>query len=75
MGEGDAFALDNIDAHGGRVEQQVDHVVVQQVDFINIKQAAVGGCQHARLEVALALLDGFLDIQGADDSVFSGADG
>ncbi len=74
VGKGDAFALDDVDAHGGRIEQQVDDMIVQQVDFIDIQQAAVGGSQHARLEVALALLDGFLDIQGAHHPVFGGAD-
>ena len=74
VGEGDALALDDVDAHGGRVEQQVHDVIVQQVDFVNIQQAAVGGGQHARLEVALAFLDGFLDIQRTDHAVFGGAD-
>ena len=74
VGEGDALALDHVDAHGRRVEQQVNHVVVEQVDLIHVQQAAVGRRQHARLEVALALLDGLLDVQRAHDAVLGGAD-
>ena len=49
-------------------------MVVQQVDFIDVEQSPVGGCQHARLEVPLAFLDGFFDVQRADHPVFGGAD-
>ena len=42
VGEADSFALDHVHAHGGAVQQQVNHVVVQQVDFVDIEQAAVG---------------------------------
>ncbi len=75
VGEGDALALDDVHAHGGRVEQHVDHVVVEQVDLVDVEQAAVGGGQDAGLEVALALLDGLLDVERADDAVFGGGDG
>ena len=74
VGKGDALALDHVDAHGSRVEQQVHHVVVEQVDLVDVEQAAVGGSQHTRLEMALALLDGGFDIQRAHHAVFGGAD-
>ena len=61
-------------AHGRGVQQQVHHVVVQQVDLVHVQQAAVGRRQHARLEVALAALDGLLDVQRADHAVLGGAD-
>ena len=70
--EGDALALDDVHAHGSRIEQHIHHVIIQQVDFVDVEQAAVGGRQHAGLEVALALLDGLFDIQGADHAVFGG---
>jgi hypothetical protein len=50
----DALALDHVDAHCRAVEQQIDHVIVEQVDFIDIEHAAVGRGQNARLKVALA---------------------
>ena len=49
-------------------------MVVQQVDLVDVKQAAVGRGQHARLEVALAALDRLLDVQRADHPVLGGAD-
>ena len=55
--------------------KHIDHVIVEQVDLVDVQQAAIGVGQHARLEVAFALLDGLLDIQRADDAVLGGADG
>ena len=49
-------------------------MVIQQVDLINVQQAAVGGCQHTGFKVAFALFDGAFNIQRADDAVFGGAD-
>jgi len=69
VGEGDSFTLDDIAAHRRCIEQYINHVVVQQVDFVDVEQPAVGRCQHARLKVALAFLDGCLDIQGANNPV------
>ena len=74
VAEADALALDHVDAHGRRIEQQVDDMVVEQVDLVDVKQPAVGGGQHARLEAALALLNGLLDVQRADDAVLGRAD-
>ena len=74
VGEADALALHDVLRPWPRVQQQVHHVVVQQVDLVDIKQAAVGRGQHARLEMALAALDGLLDIQRADDAILGGAD-
>ena len=73
--EADPFTLDHVDAHGGAVQQQVHHVVVEQVDFVYIEHAAIGRGQDARFEVALALLDGLFDVQRADHTIFRGADG
>ena len=72
VGEGNALALDDVHAHGGRIEQHVHHVVVQQVNFVDIEQPAVGRRQHAGLKMALAFLDGFFDIQRAHHAVFGG---
>ena len=75
MLKADAFAFDDVDAHGRAVEQQVDDVVIEQVNFVDVEDAAVGGGEDARLEMAFAALDGFLDVQRADDTIFGGADG
>ena len=75
VAEADSLPLDHVDAHRRGVEQQVNHVIVQQVDLIHVEQTAVGCGQHARLEVALAPLDRFLDVERTDDAVFGRADG
>ena len=36
MAEAYTFALDNVDAHGGAVEQQIDDVVIEQIDFVDV---------------------------------------
>src|ERR1700737_2898786 len=41
MPDRDAFALDHVHTHGGGIEQHVDQVVVEQVDFIDIEDVAV----------------------------------
>ena len=74
MAEADPLALDHVDAHRRRIQQQIDHVIVEQVDLVHVEQAAIGRRQHARLEVALAVLDGRLDVQRADDPIFGRAD-
>src|SRR5579863_5274618 len=40
MAERDALALHDVDAHRGGVEQDVNYVVVQQIDFINVENAS-----------------------------------
>ena len=73
MRKADALALDDVDAHRRAIEQQVHHVIVQQVDFVHVQQAAIGRRQHARLKVALALLNRALNIQRAHDAVLGRA--
>jgi len=72
MAEGDALPLDHVYAHRGGVEQDIHNVIIQQVDFVDIKQTAVCGSQHARLEMALAFLNRAFDIQRADHAVLCG---
>ena len=74
MAEADPLALHHVDAHRRRIEQQIDHMIVEQVDLVDVEQAAIGRRQHARLEVALAVLDGLLDVEGADNAIFGRAD-
>ena len=49
-------------------------MVIQQVHFIHVKQAAIGRGQHPRFEVALAVLNGLLDVQRAHHPILGGAD-
>jgi hypothetical protein len=50
-----ALALDDVLAGGRHVDQQVDQVVFQQVDLVDVQEAAVGARQQARLEGLHAL--------------------
>ncbi len=52
MADRDAVPLDVAGAQGGRVEQQVDQVIVQQVDFVHVEHPAVGGREQPGLERA-----------------------
>jgi hypothetical protein len=75
VAERQALALDVVDAHGGGVQEQVDQVVAQQVDLVDVEDAAVGRGQQPRLEGAGAGGQGALEVQAADDAVLGGADG
>ncbi len=44
------LALDDILARRGDVEQQVDDVILEQVDLVDVEEAAVGARQQPRLE-------------------------
>jgi len=70
VGDADAVALDGVDAVRGRVEDHVDEVVVEQVDLVDVEDAAVRAGQQARIEVGLAGQRVF-DGEGADDAVSS----
>ena len=74
MRVGNALALDGIDTHGGGVQEHVHHMVVQKIDFVHIEDVAVRVGEDARLEGALAFLDGGLDVQRAHHAVLGGAD-
>jgi hypothetical protein len=71
----DALALDDVDPHRRRVEQDVDEVVVEEVDLVDVEDVAVGLGQHPRLEALGPGLDRGLDVDAADDAVLGGVDG
>ena len=69
-----ALALDHVLAGGGDVEQEVDQVVLQEVDLVDIEEAAVGAGQQAGLERLLALGQRPLQVERADHAVLGGAE-
>src|SRR5579885_649255 len=75
VAERNAFALNDIDAHRGSIKQHIDHIIVQQVDLINVEDAAISLCQHARLEASLSLAQRVFDIQRSYHAIFRGVDG
>ncbi len=70
----DAVALDGRPAHRGGVEEQVDEVVVEEVDLVDVKDAAVGTGEQAGLVLRLALRQRPLEVQRAEDAVLGGTD-
>ena len=50
-------------------------MVVQQVDFIHIKNAAMGGGQQAGLHPLFTFFKGIFQVQGAHHAVFGGSHG
>ena len=60
----ESLALDVVDAHRGGVEQEVDQVVAEQVDLVDVEDAAVRRGQQAGLERSGAGREGPLEVQG-----------
>jgi hypothetical protein len=69
----DALAFHVVHAQRGRVEQQVDQVVVQQVDLVDVENAAVRGGQQAGLERGHPGGQRPLDVQRPGQPVLGGA--
>ena len=70
----DALALHVVHAQRGRVEQQVDQVVVEQVDLVHVEHAAVRRGQQPGLEGGRARGQHALDVQRAGQPVLGGSD-
>ena len=75
MGDGYAVALDGDGPHCGRVEQQVDQVVVQEVDLVDVQDAAMRLGQQTRLEVHGAVAQRLLEIDRTRHTILRRADG
>ena len=74
MAEGNPFAFNHINAHGSRVQQNIDHMVIQQVDFIDVKQTAVGCRQHPGFKMPFTFLNRFFNVERANHPIFSRRD-
>ena len=65
----DPLALHVVDAQRGRVEQQVDQVVVEQVDLVDVEHPAVRRGEQPRLEGGGARGQHALDVERARQPV------
>ncbi len=72
--ERDALALDRVPPHRRSVEEHVDDVVVEQIDLVDVEDAAVCVGEEPRLEVTLAELDRRLGVDGADHPILGCVD-
>ena len=50
MAHAEALALDDVDAGGRDVEQKIDEMVLEQIDFVDVEKAAIGLGEQAGLE-------------------------
>jgi len=55
VGYADTLALDGVDAHGCGIEENIDQMVVEEVDFVDVQQPAVGLGQQAGLVATMPL--------------------
>ena len=69
----DAVAFHMHPSHRGGVEQHVDQMIVQQVDLVDVEDAAVGAGQQSGRKCVLAITQHPLQIQRPDHPVFGGA--
>ncbi len=67
--------LDDIDPHGGGIQEHVHDVVVEEVDLVDVEDVAVRLGQHAGLELARPRSQGCLDVDRAHHPVLRGVDG
>jgi hypothetical protein len=70
----DAVALDGGPAHRSGVQQQVDEVVVEQVDLVDVQDAAVSSREQAGLVLGTPLGQRALEVQRPEHPVLCGAD-
>ena len=71
----DAFTLYGIDAHSGAVQQYIHNMVIQQVNFVHIKDITVGLRQQTGLKNFFTLFDGLLHVERTNHPVFGRTDG
>ena len=75
VAERNAFALDDVDAHRGCVEEDVNQVVVEQVDLVDVEDVAVRLGQHAGLKAPGACAQRGFQVDRADDAILGCVDG
>ena len=73
MANAHPFTLDHVLAGGGRVEKQVDEMILQQVHFVDIQEAAMSAGQEAGLEGLFARRQRLLEVEGPNHAVFGRA--
>ena len=69
----DALALHIVAAHRGGVQQHIHQVVVEQVDFVNVEDAPMGGGNQPRFKVFGARFDSLFNVQSADQAILGGS--
>ena len=47
MTDAQAFAFNHVHSACGHIEQQIDEVVLEQIDFIDVEKSTVGGGEQS----------------------------
>ncbi|MNF71188.1 hypothetical protein D3C84_531340 [compost metagenome] len=67
---GNTVAFDAVGTTGRHIEQQVDHMIGQQIDFIDIQHAPVGCGEHPRGKLRAPLAQRRIQVQRAHQPFF-----
>ncbi len=73
MADRQAFAFDKVLARHGDIEQQIDEMVFEQVDFVDVEETAIGLGEQTGFEALFAGGQRAFEIERADDAIFGGA--
>ena len=74
MGVGNSFSFHRVDTHGSGVQKYIYHMVIKQVDFIDIKNISIGICQNPCFKRTLSFADSRFNVQCTYHAVFRSAD-
>jgi hypothetical protein len=75
MLDADSFPLDDVATFGENAEEEVGDFGVEEVDFIDVEDAAMGFGEESGLEDGFAFLHGLFDIDGPQEPVFGDVEG
>ncbi|MNE31368.1 hypothetical protein D3C80_1249330 [compost metagenome] len=67
---GNTVAFDAVGTTGRHIEQQVDQMIGQQIDFIDIQHAPVGRGEHPRGKLRAPLAQRRIQVQRAHQPFF-----
>jgi len=70
MGKGYTLSFHSVNSRCGGIEDKVGDVIVQEIDFVYVKYAAMSPGEYSWVEMAFAATDCFLKIYASHHSVF-----
>src|SRR6266566_2142382 len=68
----DGISLDTINSKRGSVKQQIYNMIIEQVDFIDVKEATISRCQQPWSVVADASCQGCCKVKTPCNAIFAG---
>ena len=67
------LAFDDVGTRHGNIEQKIDKMVFEQVDFVDIEKTAIGLGEQAGFKALFARGQCTFEIEAADNAIFRGA--